>query len=88
MIPNQKTKFVNNHKLGLFHNNFQINKRKLIFEEIIIIQFVNVEYHSMLVWYSLVFVNFMAGLQRTKGPKGMWNLGLTYPFVRIKGQIS
>jgi hypothetical protein len=42
----------------------------------------------MLVWYSLVFVNFMAGLQRTKGPKGMWNLGLTYPFVRIKGQIS
>jgi hypothetical protein len=71
MIPNLKTEFVNNCKLGFcFIINFQINKRNLIFEEIIIILFVNVEYHSRLVWYSLVFVNFMAGLQKNKKNKG------------------
>jgi hypothetical protein len=70
MIPNLKTKFVNNRKLGLFHNNFQINKRKLIFEEIIIIQFVNVEYHSnasMVLTCVCQLHGRFAKDQRTKG---------------------
>jgi hypothetical protein len=70
MIPNQNTKFVNNRKLGLFHNNFQINKRKLICEEIIIIQFVNVEYHSnasMVLTCVCQLHGRFAKDQRTKG---------------------